>query len=261
MIEKFFATLKFLWLFLFALIVVASSVKASERKSAISLYEDNYFISGNGKENNQVKGQISIKYALVYPYNIGLYMAYTDAFWWNIYDKSSPFREHNYKPELFFRWDKESKWWLSLFATDYLQGGIGHKSNGRDGPESKSIDYYYYWTAQHSAGEKINIGFNYKIRKLKRISDNFHIKKYWGRNVGCFIQSGDGSEYIDKERLSYNYEFGTDYGKHVVTVECRILTTKFQPFLFAIYEHGYGVDGLIDYDKKGEYFKIGLKLK
>src|SRR4030065_248977 len=83
--------------------VLAKKIFAME---AISEYKPTYIIAGD--KESQVKYQVSLKYALVYPYNSGVYFAYTQLSKWNIYDRSSPFKESNYQPSIF--WEKNNVW-------------------------------------------------------------------------------------------------------------------------------------------------------
>ena len=62
-------------LFLFLFFIVPIFVYAEKYESPMSLYDGNYFIIGN--EESQTKFQVSAKYSLFYPSNIGLYAGYT----------------------------------------------------------------------------------------------------------------------------------------------------------------------------------------
>jgi phospholipase A1/A2 len=76
--------------------------------------EPSYIITGFGAlkssandssaatRNNQVKFKISLAYKLVGSDSnkTGIYLRYTQNSFWNIYDRSFPFKDNNYKPEL-----------------------------------------------------------------------------------------------------------------------------------------------------------------
>jgi phospholipase A1 len=84
--------------------------------------------------------QISFKKQLSYNFfgwNEFIFVAYTQTVLWQLYEKSSPFREMNYKPEIF----------LTVPSSDYLDDNYGlkatrygylHESNGQDGYRSRS---------------------------------------------------------------------------------------------------------------------------
>ncbi|MCF6245091.1 MAG: phospholipase A [Sulfurovum sp.] len=68
--------------------------------------------------------------------------AYTQKFWWKIYDESAPFRETNYMPELFMilptsdHMDKQ-------YNLKGIKFGYRHHSNGQEGYKSRSWDRLY----------------------------------------------------------------------------------------------------------------------
>ena len=84
--------------------------------------------------------QISFKKQLSYNFfgwNEYIFVGYTQTVLWQLYEKSSPFREMNYKPEIF----------LSVPSSEYLDDKYGlkavrygylHESNGQDGYRSRS---------------------------------------------------------------------------------------------------------------------------
>lgn len=106
----------------------------------LTFHRANYIITGFDSET-QVKFQFSFKYDL-WP-NRGqhtVYLAYTQKSLWDLYDKSSPFRESNYAPEAFYahyhsprRWQPEPG--CGLFSE---QAGFEHESNGEATDASRS---------------------------------------------------------------------------------------------------------------------------
>ena len=253
--------LNILFLSIVMLLCFNAQIQGGERISAFSINKNNYFTVNN----KEAKGQISIKYNLIWPFHSGLYVGYTDTFWWSIYDKSAPFREHNYEPEAFYELNGEE----NIFKTkipwlNYTRFGIAHLSNGRDEENSRSIDAYLYADTQLSFGEKYIFGINYKISYIINVANqNKDIKDYHGYQVGCFTGIGDGSNRIDMERIYYSYSFGRkpSLGRHFIGTEIRLISKRVQPFFFVVLEHGYGVGGLIDYNKKDTMIRIGIKLK
>lgn len=93
----------------------------------------------------EVEFQISFKKQLSYNFfgwNEFIFAAYTQTVWWQLYEKSSPFRETNYRPELY----------LSVPSSAYLDENYGlkavrygflHESNGQDGYRSRSWNRLY----------------------------------------------------------------------------------------------------------------------
>jgi len=111
----------------------------------LTFYRENYFIFGF-TEQTQVKFQFSAKYDL-WP-NEGqnaVYFAFTQLSLWDLYDQSSPFRETNYAPELFYiyfhhpgRYDPPPG-----CAFFHERGGYEHVSNGVAGPRSRGWNNFY----------------------------------------------------------------------------------------------------------------------
>lgn len=96
-------------------------------------------------ENVEVEFQLSLKKELSYNLfglNEFITAAYTQEVWWQLYDDSGPFRETNYRPELF----------LTLPSSQNLDDSYGfkatkfgfiHESNGQEGYRSRSWNRLY----------------------------------------------------------------------------------------------------------------------
>jgi phospholipase A1 len=106
----------------------------------LTFHRSNYVLTGFTRDT-QVKFQFSFKYDL-WP-STGhhtVYVAYTQKSLWDLYDKSSPFRESNYAPEIFYahyhsdHHDQPSLG-CGLFSE---QLGAEHESNGEAGDASRS---------------------------------------------------------------------------------------------------------------------------
>jgi outer membrane phospholipase A len=100
-------------------------------------------IAGLGDE--LVKVSFSTKYEPFYRSHFGLYLAYTQTMFWDLFDQSSPFSEINYRPELFWRF--QSGYILandvSVPVFEFFQVGWEHNSNGLDGTVSRGWDRVY----------------------------------------------------------------------------------------------------------------------
>jgi phospholipase A1 len=72
-----------------------------------------------------------------------LYAAYTNRSWWQAYnaERSSPFRETNHEPELFWLFDTD--WTLPGFDNSTTVLGVSHQSNGQGGDLSRSWNRIY----------------------------------------------------------------------------------------------------------------------
>ena len=114
-----------------------------------SAYEPMYFLVGTDPKKS--KFQISFKYRLLNPKESlveenpwlkGLHLGYTQTSFWDLKSDSAPFEDTSYKPEFFFispNLKNRPSWMHALF----LQTGLKHESNGRDGPASRSANFFY----------------------------------------------------------------------------------------------------------------------
>ncbi|WP_347157310.1 phospholipase A [Pontibacter chitinilyticus] len=144
----------------FILLAVASSSYGQQQKQInhqivkqmlqevppISIYDDNYFVTGAAigqkptTENADVKYQVSVKYRFtnaVLPLQTYLFLAYTQKAFWNIYRFSSPFKEINFHPALGLG--------KLLLHDGELVGALAlqveHESNGQDTIGSRSWNF------------------------------------------------------------------------------------------------------------------------
>lgn len=109
---------------------------------SFAMYKDNYFITGIptnhsiDKYSADAKFQISIRQRLTktaLPFNTFLLLTFTQKSFWNVYGKSSPFKDNNYNPGLLFIKPIISKNRLIGVANFALE----HESNGKDSLESR----------------------------------------------------------------------------------------------------------------------------
>lgn len=241
------------------LISITVFAEKKEYENPMSTYHENYFIIGD--EDDQTKFQVSVKYALLFPSKIGFYVGYTQRSLWKTYDKSSPFAETNYMPEMFYRFEsKQNIFDWNLGIIDYIQvSPIFHKSNGRDGLDSRGINTYY-GQIQVSYGEVYNIGINIKgfnyYTKSKKNSDIEDYQGYYEADVFFKLKS-KSVQYLDKEEFHVKFGSGKDKGWVCGEMSFRILTTYVQPKLFIQVYHGYG-EWIIDYNKKDTTIRAGL---
>jgi phospholipase A1 len=103
--------------------------------------------NGEPLDNLEAKYQLSIKVPLFTGFDDqdqGVFFGFTLQSYWQIYNKdiSSPFRETNYEPEIF--WvnflDEENVFWGDEMAVVL---GFSHQSNGRSQPNSRSWNRIY----------------------------------------------------------------------------------------------------------------------
>lgn len=97
---------------------------------------------GNRYKRDEVKFQISFQAKIWQDKSFDIGIAYTQQSYWQLYSKSlsSPFRESNFEPELFFNWKEP----VALPGVDsYYRIAFDHQSNGRSSPFSRSWNRVY----------------------------------------------------------------------------------------------------------------------
>ena len=117
-------------------------------RNAISPYEPVYFAVGN-KGGANARFQLSFKYRLFSPHDPAhpdfmdnWYVGYTQTALWDLHSDSIPFVDTTYNPSLFWARDAiwetaDKRWYLGLNT------GFEHKSNGKEGDDSRSLNDLY----------------------------------------------------------------------------------------------------------------------
>lgn len=223
-------------------------------KNKFSLYQPSYFIFGK----HNLKIQFSAKYRVAKTYN--LYLAYTQVMFWSIYDKSAPFEDINYNPELFYRILEGEK--------DFIRSvdlGYHHTSNGQEGEKSRSIDRLFLKTNFASNFGRNNILGEFKLQNIfnKDVTNKFIVERmgFWELKViitHLFVH--------ESQRLDVEYRFFS--GKKVVDVNnggrelgliYRLGSENFNPAFYLQYYSGYA-ETLLNYEKNVNEVRAGLLL-
>lgn len=141
-------------------------------RNAISEYEPIYFIAGK-RDGADARFQLSFKYRLHSPKDPAqpgfwdnFYLGYTQTSLWDLHSDSIPFIDTTYNPSLF--WNKDAlwqtpdqKWFVGLNA------GVEHRSNGKEGDDSRSLNDFY-----------IQPAFNYRLDGGSTLSFMPRVKTY-----------------------------------------------------------------------------------
>ncbi|TQF72372.1 phospholipase A [Pseudoalteromonas luteoviolacea] len=220
---------------------------------------------GEPLDNVEAKYQISLKLPLYHDFedkDQAIYMGVTLQSYWQVYNKdiSSPFRETNYEPEIF--WinflDDENVLWGDEMA---FVLGISHQSNGRSQPNSRSWNRIYanfIWEYD---------GFVFSFKPWYRLpeddkpepnsakgDDNPDIHKYMGyfelsgayrfnndHEVGMMLRNNAGGDNRGAVQLDWSFP----------------ITGRVRGY--AQYFNGYG-ESLIDYDAHIQRLGIGIAI-
>jgi len=140
-----------------------------DRQPSFGIYKDNYIISGIptnktiNKHTSDIKFQISVRQKITktnLPFNTFLMLTYTQKSFWNVFDKSSPFKDSNYNPGLIIG--------KPLINKNGLIGAVSialeHESNGKDSLDSRGWNYavlsgMYFFNSCFSVQGKLWAGF------------------------------------------------------------------------------------------------------
>lgn len=250
----------------------AAAEAADKKRSAfdlLTLYNDNYFVTGFTKKH-QAKFQFSVKFDL-WP-NEGhhaVHFAYSQVARWNVYERSAPFAENNYSPELFYtfyhslpRFEPEPG---CGFARERL--GAQHESNGESGNTSRGWNRIYASTrfACYQQDRR-----HYALADLKvwappfATDGNSDITKYYGYGELSLSAGRDGaSGWINDFDFTVRMRKGTrDWGTGSVELDLHWTPPypdawRFTPRLVAQLFQGQG-ETLALYNEVVTAFRIGI---
>jgi phospholipase A1 len=245
----------------------------------IRLYRANYFMpftynttpnrsealdmDGNARaQNAEAEFQLSLKMKIwqdLLGKDIDIWFAYTQHSFWQLYNTafSSPFRETNYEPELFF-----------TFRTDYpflfgLRGrlfniGVNHQSNGRSEPLSRSWNRIVATAGFERKGLNLFLKTWYRIPESSQNDDNPDIHRYLGYG------EMQGFYYLNGHRLGamLRNNLQTHNNKGALQLDWAFPLPFMQMPLFKgyiQYFNGYG-DNLLDYNKSTNKIGFGFML-
>jgi outer membrane phospholipase A len=114
-------------------------------------YQPVYFVAG--PDSPTTKFQFSFKYQFFapggpwvedHPWLEGFHFAYTQTSLWDIGAPSAPFFDSSYRPEGFFALRDVWAGRVPGVRELDLQAGIQHESNGKDAPDSRSLNILYF---------------------------------------------------------------------------------------------------------------------
>lgn len=231
---------------------------------AISQHKQNYVLpityrKGQGKaKNSDLIFQFSAKINVFVP---DLYLAYTQRSYWSFLktDDSSPFRETNYNPEIFY--DLKLSNWTHYKNIGALIG-FEHESNGKSLPTSRSWDRFYIWPYWQTHHGEYSAKIWVRRPEDKKTSptdtdgdDNPDILDYMGYGeLYYYNKSDEGQGFSAMVRLNPATERGAvqlDYSWPLANKNMFVFTRIFS---------GYG-ESLIDYNDSITRFSLGLEFR
>ena len=253
---------------------MTSAAEPAEDKSAVketimrigkglSLHKQNYLLPltwGNHDEklkDAELKFQLSLKQRI---FNSNFYLAYTQKSFWRLLDEedSSPFRETNYNPEVFYNLMPEKNplgnWGCYL--------GYEHESNGSKEATSRSWDRLYLAPYYEHGRFRADLKAWYRVRE--------DMKEYDGDPSGD--DNPDIEDFYGYGELQLRYEWANHHmasligrwnpetGNSGAQVDYSWPGFGKNVFLFVQLWSGYG-ESLIDYNEYITSFGFGIMLK
>lgn len=238
----------------------------------LTFHRTNYFISGFS-ERTQVKFQFSIKYDL-WPNLTGhtVYFAYTQKSLWDLwsFSRSSPFRENNYNPELFYSHQHrpldKARPQCALVSE---RAGLDHESNGEAGAQSRSWNRLFaaVSAACMDRGGRF-VGWGVKAWLPFAKPDNDDITDYVGYGE-LHLQLGmlDTGGFAGSGELAITGRKGTgDHGSVLAEATWRPGyrglggAIRFAPYLFVQLFTGQS-ETLLRYDRTDHSLRVGIALR
>lgn len=244
--------------------------RADHNPLAISTYRRNYILPiaydthlpdqqhfnevvSGAPDHNELKYQISVKANLaddLFGSNGDLFLGYTQYSLWQAYNEhSAPFRETNYEPELFLRFDNSTHAYGWTNTINRI--GLVHQSNGRGGNLSRSWNRIYVESVLQRGPWTVSLMPWYRLSEPDERDDNPDIEKYIGYGdftlVYTTARGHELSLLLRTNPMEGRYSEQFDYAFPVFG--------RVRGYLQ--YYHGYG-ESLIDYNRRVNRIGIGF---
>lgn len=221
--------------------------------------EEPFAFSGASDDlrHTEIKFQLSFKLPLAYNLfneTTDLYFAYTNQSWWQAYsgDISSPFRETNHEPEIFFSYHND--WEVLGFRNRLINIGLNHQSNGRAEPLSRSWNRIVGSAVFDRGDLGVLVRAWYRIPEDDEDDDNPKITKYMGHGDvrAAYVWRENTFQGMLRNNLSTSDNKGA--------IELTWSRQLFGPLrLYTQYFNGYG-ESLIDHDHRVNRLGIGFAI-
>lgn len=218
--------------------------------------------SNDEQDKVEVKFQFSFKAPVIrnlFRDRAHLYFAYTNASHWQLYDRddSSPFRDTNHEPELFFVLN--NNWRMGNWRSSLLSFGLNHQSNGRPVPLSRSWNRIYAMMTFEKDNWVFGVRPWYRIPEKAKTDpaeadgdDNPDILDYMGHGEIRLVNKHG------RETYGVMIRGNTSTGKGALELSySRALPGKAR--FYVQYFNGYG-ETLIDYNARTNRIGFGIAL-
>lgn len=230
----------------------------------ISLHKQNYILPLNYRNDQSKTEEMEFIYqfsARLQTFVPNFFLAYTQQSYWRYLDtdNSSPFRETNYNPELFYHFTPDKNP-LGDWGGMYI--GFEHQSNGRSLPTSRSWDRLYIWPYWNSSHGEYSLKLWFRRPEDRKDAlddpggdDNPDLYRYYGYGEFYFYrQKSEGSAFSGMLRGN------PSTGKGAMQLDYSWPLPNKDTYFFTRVFSGYG-ESLIDYDNYVHRLSIGLEFR
>ena len=213
---------------------------------------------GTELQSTETKFQLSFKIPVLtglFDDSTRVWAAYTQQSHWQSYnvDRSSPFRETNFEPEVFL--SHEPSWELGEGRVEVLRLGFNHESNGRQEPFSRSWNRIKGEVVFSTNRWAFAMSPWYRIPENTDDDDNPDIDEYLGYGDLRVLYRAE-ARYAVEARFLNNLR--SDNNR--TTVELNVSFPLNDSFnVHFQYYNGYG-ESLIDYNERIQRLGIGVSL-
>lgn len=209
-------------------------------------------------DREEAKYQISFKVPLLTGMlddRTTLWFGYTQRSFWQVYNRegSAPFRETNYEPELFVRYQANLD--IGPGTLNGVTLGLNHESNGQSDPRSRSWNRVVGSAAYSYNRWLFIIQPWWRIPESRHEDDNPDIERYLGYG-NYYVIRKLGKDRTLSARLMNNLR--SDGNKTSVELGYSFPMGDTVKGFFQYY-NGYG-ESLIDYNKRIERFGLGIMI-
>ena len=226
-------------------------------------HHENYFLPFSydtekraDRNKMEAKFQLSVKKPIVhnlFGFDETVNFGYTHTSWWQLYEDSSPFRETNYKPEVFVTVPYGEKNKTSLKAFTF---GLLHESNGQSKPESRSWNRLYLEGYFQAGNLFVVPRVWYRLPEEESDDDNPDLTDFMG--YGDLTLVYPYKKHTFKLLVRNNFDFSENRGFAEFDWSFPFFGSK-NTFGYLQLSSGYG-DSLIDYDEHINRISFGVSL-
>lgn len=209
-------------------------------------------------DNEEAKYQISFKVPLLTGMlddRTTLWFGYTQKSFWQVYntDDSAPFRETNYEPEIFLRYQADYD--IGPGTLSGVTLGLNHQSNGQSEPRSRSWNRIMASVGYSYGRWLFLVQPWYRLPETESKDDNPDIERFTGH-----------ADYLAVYKLTEDRTFSLKFRNNLRSDDNKTSVEFGYSFPmgdtlkgFFQYYNGYG-ESLIDYNERIQRVGIGIML-